>query len=56
MAKTLALSSLRERYPQATESELRRFLADRILGKELAATVYGANLQTKAEEDLADDR
>ena len=41
MAKVLALSGLRERYPQATEPELQRRLADRVLGRELAAEVYG---------------
>ncbi len=39
--RTLALSGLRERYPQATPEELRRRLADLWLGTELAARVYG---------------
>jgi len=39
--RTLALSGLRERYPQATPEELRRRLADLWLGPELAARVYG---------------
>jgi hypothetical protein len=41
MATSLALSNLRRQYPKATENELRRRLADRLLGPELAATVYG---------------
>lgn len=41
MAKSLALNNLRRQYPQATENELRRRLADRLLGPELAAIVYG---------------
>lgn len=38
---TLALSGLRQRHPQATLEELRRRLADLLLGPELAAHVYG---------------
>lgn len=40
-AKTLALSGLRQRYPQASNPELRRRLADLLLGPELACKVYG---------------
>lgn len=40
-ARTLALMGLRSKYPQATEAELRRRLADLLLGKELARKVYG---------------
>jgi hypothetical protein len=40
-AKLLALTGLRARYPQATEAELRRRLADLLLGEELARKVYG---------------
>jgi hypothetical protein len=40
MAKVLALSGLRERYPEATEAELQRRLADRVLGKELARSLW----------------
>jgi hypothetical protein len=40
-AKTLALSGLRRRYPQASESELRRRLAGLLLGEELARKFYG---------------
>ena len=39
--RRLALSGLRERYPLAGEAELRRRLADLLLGPELAAKVYG---------------
>ncbi len=40
-ARTLALMGLRSRYPQASEAELRRRLADLLLGEELARRVYG---------------
>jgi len=39
--KTLALLGLRQRYPHAGEPEVRRRLADLLLGPELAETVYG---------------
>lgn len=39
--RVLALSGLRSRYPRANEAELRRRLADLLLGKELADKVYG---------------
>ena len=39
--KQLAYSGLRQRYPTATETELRRRLADLLLGVELAERVYG---------------
>ncbi len=39
--RDLALIGLRERYPIATPEELRRRLADMILGSELALKVYG---------------
>jgi len=39
--KTLALSGLRQRHPVASEGELRRLLADLILGETLAMRVYG---------------
>jgi len=39
--RTLALSGLRQRFPHATDTELRRRLADLLLGEELAAQVYG---------------
>ena len=45
--RTLALMGLRSRYPQASEAELRRRLADLLLGKELARKVYGAMTNAK---------
>ena len=46
-ARMLALAGLRSRYPNATETELRRRLADLLLGEELARKVYG---ELKREE------
>ncbi|MFZ5809310.1 MAG: hypothetical protein ACOY16_08515 [Chloroflexota bacterium] len=40
-AQILALAGLRSQYPQAGEAELRRKLADLLLGKDLALKVYG---------------
>jgi hypothetical protein len=40
-ARILALTGLRSKYPNATETELRRRLADLLLGEELARKVYG---------------
>ena len=40
-ARTLALTGLRSRYPKASEAELKRRLADLLLGEELARKVYG---------------
>jgi hypothetical protein len=40
-ARLLALSGLRQRYPETGESELRRRLAGLLLGEELARKVYG---------------
>ncbi|MBN1438441.1 MAG: hypothetical protein JW929_03445 [Anaerolineales bacterium] len=40
-AKILAFSGLRRRYPNAGPEELRRRLADLLLGEELASKVYG---------------
>jgi hypothetical protein len=39
--RILAASGLRQRYPDASEDELRRLLADILLGPDLAANVYG---------------
>lgn len=39
--QTLALSGLRQRFPNASPAELQRRLADLMLGEELAARVYG---------------
>lgn len=40
-ARLLALTGLRAQYPQASEAELRRRLANLLLGEELAQKVYG---------------
>ena len=40
-ARLLALAGLRRRYPDASESEIRRLLADLILGPQLATAAYG---------------
>lgn len=40
-AQILALAGLRIQYPDASEAELRRRLADLLLGEELACKVYG---------------
>jgi hypothetical protein len=40
-ARLFALSGLRRRHPDATEQEIRRRLADLVLGPELAERVYG---------------
>jgi hypothetical protein len=39
--RALALAGLRQRYPTDTPAQLRRRLADLLLGPELAARVYG---------------
>ncbi|MBI5302275.1 MAG: hypothetical protein HY868_09065 [Chloroflexi bacterium] len=39
--RMLALAGLRERYPDASDAELQRRLADLLLGEKLAARVYG---------------
>lgn len=39
--KLLSLSGLRHRYPEASDAQLRRRLADLLLGPELAAKAYG---------------
>ena len=41
MARELALVGLRQRYPLALEPELRRRLADLLLGPDLARQAYG---------------
>jgi hypothetical protein len=40
-AQELALAGLRRRYPNANPEELRRRLADLLLGEDLARKVYG---------------
>ncbi len=39
-ARLLAMTGLRSRFPDASEAELRRKLADLLLGEELAHKVY----------------
>ena len=39
--RSLAVTGLRQRHPQASEAEIRRRLADLLLGSSLAETVYG---------------
>lgn len=41
MVRQLTIAGLRERHPNADEEEIRRRLADMLLGKELAEEVYG---------------
>lgn len=40
-ANHLALEGLRDKYPDATDSDLKRHLADLLLGPELAQEAYG---------------
>ena len=46
-ARMLALTGLRQRFPQASEAELRRKRADLLLGEDLARKVYGEAGQAK---------
>ena len=39
-ARSLALAGLRQRHPQASEAELRRLLADLLLGPDLARKIF----------------
>ena len=41
IVKQLALAGLRQRHPNASEAQLRRYLAEQWLGPELAARAYG---------------
>jgi hypothetical protein len=41
-ARTVALSGLRQRHPEAGPEELRRRLADLLLGSTVATQVYGS--------------
>ncbi len=50
--RTLALAGLRQRYPQATPQELRRRLADLLLGPDLACRAYGP-LEVEETSDAA---
>lgn len=49
--RTLMLSGLRKRYPQADNAELQRRLADLLLGPELALQVYGPLSKTSSAVD-----
>ena len=49
MARQLALAGLKRRHPDASPEELRRRLADLLLGSELAEKVYGP-LQTESRQ------
>ncbi len=51
MTRALALSSLRAEHPSATNAELHRLLADRLLGSELATAVYGPIPKPDASND-----
>ena len=48
--RTLALSGLRARHPEASPQELRRRLADLLLGSDLAAQVYGPLREEKSPD------
>ncbi len=50
--RTLALSGLRARHPEAPPQELRRRLADLLLGPDLAAQVYGPLSGQEDPDDL----
>ena len=50
--KQLAYQGLRQRHPAASEAELRRRLADLLLGEDLAQQVYGPLITEQAS--LAD--
>ncbi|MCG3154906.1 MAG: hypothetical protein DKINENOH_01502 [bacterium] len=45
--RMLALAGLRAQHPQASAAELRRKLADLLLGEELARKVYGETSHAK---------
>lgn len=47
-AQQLVMAGLEEQYPQADAAFLRRQLADRLLGSELAQKVYGSHLPETA--------
>ena len=45
--KLLAIRGLRQRNPQTSEAELRRRLADLLLGPELARLAYGPQIESQ---------
>ena len=51
-AHSLALVGLRRRYPHATPAQLRRRLADLLLGETLAAQAYGTLLTLPEAPDV----
>ncbi len=54
--RSLAESGLRQRHPEAGEAEIRRRLADLLLGPALAETVYGPPLtESEATMKLDED-
>jgi len=48
--RMVTVSGLRQRYPEATPEELRRRLADLLLGPDLAAWVYGPLRDQRTQE------
>ncbi len=50
--RDLALCGLQQRYPNAGPKELRRRLADLLLGSELAEKVYGPLVEKDSSDDL----
>jgi hypothetical protein len=48
--KALAMSGLRRRHPNATPEELRRRLADLLLGPELAMRAYGPFVEGESSD------
>ncbi len=52
-ARTLALSGLRERHPQADLQELHRRLADLLLGETIALQIYGPLVPIVQDETYA---
>ena len=49
-ARALALAGLRQRYPDAGLEELRRRLADLLLGPELAALAFGPGPERRGDD------
>lgn len=49
--RLLALQGLRHRFPQAGEAELRRRLADLLLGPDLAEKAYGPLIMTESNDN-----
>jgi hypothetical protein len=52
MTRVLALGGIRQQHPHATADQLQRLLADRLLGLELAAIVYGPKPSLKERADV----